>query len=133
MKTELSAYFTLTNFEVEPEVITNSLNVSPSKTWKKGDLVRPNTNSREKENGWQLKSNPDSSEELENHIQFIIESLRPNWDKLVKLASSCHIELSCVIYIEDEVPSIHFDRKLIEQLAELKAEIDIDLYDFTEE
>jgi hypothetical protein len=133
MKTKISVYFTLTDFEIEPDQITTLLGISPYKAWKVGDLARPNTKIREKENGWQLKSNPENSDELESHISSLLEYLKPKWKELIEITNNCYTELSCVIYIEDEIPSIHFDQKIIQQLSELKAEIDVDLYDFTED
>ncbi len=39
-------------------------------------------------------------------------------------------EISCVVYVDvgDSVPAIHFDRDIIQKIAELNAEIDVDLY-----
>jgi hypothetical protein len=84
MNTEILVDFLLVDFEIEPEEITLLLKISPSKTWKIGDLISPKAVIYRKSNGWQLKSTLPHSEELEKHITSILEQLTPSWHVLTE-------------------------------------------------
>lgn len=136
MKTETIVYFLLTDFQEDPEEISLLLSISPSKTWKVGDLRIPKSILCHESNGWRLNSNMSDSEELEKHVRGLLEQLKPCWKKLIELTTNCYAQLSCVIYIYDFVrPAIHFDLDIIQKLTEIHTAIDVDLYilDKTEE
>ncbi len=46
---------------------------------------------------------------------------------------SLDIEIGCSIYIQDQVPSINLNSRLLEDITKLDAEIDFDIYNLSEE
>lgn len=121
MRNEISVEFILTGLELNPEEITNLLKISPTSTWKLGDLIGKSILGHE-HNGWSLKSNLENSVDLEEHIIYVLQKLQPSWQKLVDICYQYDAEISCVIYsYEAQAPAIHFDKDIIGRVAELNA------------
>ncbi|MEA5470216.1 DUF4279 domain-containing protein [Spirulina sp. 06S082] len=135
MKNEFFCAFTVLNFDCDPDEITAFVGVTPSKVWKKGDLIYPNASVSHKQNGWTIKSELDNSIELSKHIEVVLNKIEDNWQSFVKICCKYYAELECTIYIydEDNRPTISFDKKLVKKLAQLNAEIDVDLYILSED
>ena len=130
MTVEIEASLTLTGENFIPDEISALLDKVPTKTWKTGDLISPRSTLRRKHNGWSLSSNVEDIYYLEAHVKSIFEQLRSSWESLVDLCHLYDAEISCVVYVDvgDSVPAIHFDQGTIQKVAELNAEIDVDLY-----
>lgn len=134
MQSKISASFTLlgTDFspeDLEPEEITTALGIVPTETWKVGDLISKKATFHHKQNGWSLKSKLEDSATLEDHVESVLEQLKPSWQPLVKMCTRYYTEIECVIYVfGDDSPAIHFNRETLKRISELNAEIDIDLY-----
>ncbi|MFB2920023.1 DUF4279 domain-containing protein [Aerosakkonema funiforme] len=59
----------------------------------------------------------------------VLEQLQVGWLPLVEVCSQYYAEIACVIYYRSgSVPAIHFDKLILQQIGELNAEIDVDLY-----
>jgi Domain of unknown function (DUF4279) len=128
MNNEISVSFTLTGLDLDPEQITKLLKISPTNTWRLGDLIGKSI-LRCKHNGWRLNSELENSADLENHIEYLLKTLQQSWQTLVEICSQYDAEISCVIYsYEAQGPAIHFDKEIIQCVAELNAEIDVDYY-----
>lgn len=136
MSNEISVAFTLTGFDFDPEEITKLLKISPTTTWRLGDLIGKSI-LRCKHNGWRLNSELENSLDselensidLDNHIKYLLNKLQPSWQTLVEICYQYDAEISCVIYsCEAQGPAIHFDKEIIRCVAELNAEIDVDYY-----
>ncbi|GFE69891.1 DUF4279 domain-containing protein [Chroococcus sp. FPU101] len=128
MKSEILVSLTLTGLDLKPDKITDKLRINPSKIWYKGDLIYPKGKICYSNNGWSLKSNLESSSELEEHIQSIFKQLQPVWSVLKNLCSLYQTEINCVVYVSEQVPSIHFNPEIIKQIHQLNAALDVDLY-----
>ncbi|MBD2307081.1 DUF4279 domain-containing protein [Chroococcidiopsis sp. FACHB-1243] len=119
--------------DLDPDKITAIVGIQPTKMWKVGDLVSKRSTLRHKQNGWSFKSKLEESATLEDHISYIFEQLKPNWQNLVEICTHYYTEIECAIYFyEDDIPAIHFERQSLKLISELNAEIDIDIYDLSE-
>jgi hypothetical protein len=128
MKSEISAAFTLTGFDSDPEEITKILEILPTETCRVGDLIGKSI-LRRKENAWVLKSQLEKTADLESHIKDVLARLQPSWQKLIEICSQYYAEISCVIYsTEAQGEAIHLDKEIIKCAFELNAEIDVDYY-----
>ncbi|WP_041234004.1 DUF4279 domain-containing protein [Cylindrospermum stagnale] len=128
MESEISAAFTITGFDYNPDEITSILGILPTKTWKIGDVIGKGL-LRRKKNGWVLKSQLEQSADLESHIKDVLARLQPSWEKLIEICSQYYTEISCVIYCYDpQSPVIHFNKQIIKSVFEINAEIDVDYY-----
>lgn len=133
MSTEVYATFTVTGSNFDPADITAKVGVQPTKTWFQGDLISPTAKIRYQHNGWSLKSSLQGSDELGDHVKALLEQLQMGWQPLTEICADCEAEISCVIYTAGDRPAIHFDRVILDQLDQLNAAIDVDLYVVPEE
>jgi hypothetical protein len=109
-----------------PEMITDALGVPCDDCWHSGE-VRTHTIITEKDNGWLLHSGLPKSASLEEHIAALLNILAPYREKIRSLSCKDTVELSCVIYAA-RPPALNFASSIINQLGELGASLDIDLY-----
>lgn len=128
MPFEISASLTITGLDFDPQDITDQLEIIPTKTWKMGDLIHSKGTIKRKHNGWVIESNLSKDNELEDHIKVLFKQFHPVWKRVQEISHKYDIEISCVIYTDGEVPSIHFDQEIINKSNQINAEIDIDLY-----
>ena len=137
MAPEISIHLILTGFSCDPDEITTLTNIEPAKVWRTGDPITPNSSSYvRKENGWRVSSQIDrtiaSGEYIafEEYVKSTLDQLQIGWQPLVDLCKRYDAELACAIYLyfEGQSPAIHFDKEIIQRIAALNAEIDIDIY-----
>ena len=129
MATEIAASFTLRGSNVDPGDITAALGIVPSTTWRVGDLI-PNTPMARKDNGWRLSSPRRASYHLEDEIKYVIDKVSSRVDAIRATIVKFRLEaeIACAVYVKGDVPSMHLDNDLVRIVAELGADIDIDLY-----
>jgi hypothetical protein len=129
MKPEISVALTLTGSDLNPDDITSRLDLEPTRTWRLGDQIL-NTSLKREHGGWSLSTDRKPVIDLQDQLDLILREVQAQTDALNELANerNFNVELACVIYVSDETPVIHFDAEVVELLAELNAEIDIDLY-----
>ncbi len=135
MATRIAAEFTLTGFGFNPDEVTISLGVQPTRTWRQGD-PRGKTLLRHKSDGWELSTgyeelDEENSIDMIKQIRSIFGRLQPHTSKLKEMCARLKVDarVCCVMHIEgDDRPAIYFDRDIVKWLAELGADIDIDLY-----
>ncbi len=125
-------------FECSPNEISKILNIPASGTWLKGQLIDKTNRAtiRHKQNGWEICSRQydeslNSYPELQPHIAYILDIVRPNRNNFEQLPSGSVVELSCVIYVYmDQRPAIGIDAVSVRELAYINASIDLDYYYF---
>jgi hypothetical protein len=132
MISEVSAAYLLTDFECEPDQISEVLGIQPTEICKKGELISKGSR-RHKQNAWELKIQIPDSEDLDEHIAELLNRLSQVWEKVINLNKLYYAEISCVVYsYEAQGPGLHLDKKTLKQIAELNAEIDLDYYSLYE-
>lgn len=114
-----------------PDVLDTVLGLKSDKRWTTGQL-RANSTISEKQNGWVIQSCLDRTAPLEEHINHLLDTLRPASSKIKGLSGQACVQFSCVVHAPD-VPPLHFDSGVITALSELGASLDIDLYLLSEE
>ena len=131
MVSEVYAAFILTGSDLDPDQITAQLGITPSRTWRTGDLVMERASIRHKNNGWSVKSDIPMSEDLEEHVEMVLQRLKPAWKSLRKLSTRYTALIDCVVYSHGGArPAIFFNKDVIKRISELNAEIDVDLLIF---
>lgn len=129
MNPKIIVHFTLSG-RFDPEEITLSLGVKPSRIWRYGDPIQ-NTLLKYKHDVWRISTDEKESLDLQECIQTLLDLIHPYSSGLIKVSSRLNLksEIACVINIEgDQVPAIHLNKEIIEAITELNAEFDIDLY-----
>lgn len=110
--------------------ITDTLGVTPSQTWNKGDPIR-NTGKKRKYTAWVYDTKRMETLSLDALIKQIMEIFSPQVDNIVALKKQFElvISLDFVIIIEnEEPPAIYFEPDFINFAAEIGARFDIDTY-----
>ena len=129
MNTKIITHFTL-NGRFNPDEITLSLGIEPSRTWRHGDSIQ-NTLLKYKEDGWRVSMDEKESLDLQECIQSLLDYILPYTAKIKNLYESDELkpEIACVINIEnDQVPAVHINKEVMESIIVLNAELDIDIY-----
>ena len=128
MYPELKVSLTITGNDIDPQIVTDSLQLEPTKAWRKGDRV-PKSTVEMRHDGWQLTVAHCRDINLSKHVRTLVQVMMPLREQLERLRTQYGVdaEVSCVIYASDEMPIMHFDVDTIESLALLRCECDIDL------
>lgn len=128
----ISVDLRIADFECSPEELTNIIGISPTRTWRQGDLVTPRTAHRYKENGWELSSGVSQHESFDNHVNALLDIIEPKIDAFIEIGSKYFATLSCAIYMydnsENSLPWPHFTKRSMAVLHHIGAEVDFDLY-----
>ena len=129
MYSETDASLIIADLQLDPKQITRELGFPPSETWMRGEPTVPGGLIKHKQNGWAANSRLAKSATVEQHAEDILAALAPVWSKFIELSKSHYVELSCVVYSNGgDRPELGFKNKVVKQLAEIGAHIDIDFY-----
>ncbi|WP_211441961.1 DUF4279 domain-containing protein [Collimonas humicola] len=133
MDSEINAELRILEFGCDPSEITKCLNLQPTSTWVKGEIVSKTGKGilRHQENGWAWCSNLDSEEKVldfRDLFDDIFRNLNPIKDKFQYLPNNSVIQLACCAYIRNCAPAFTLDERIIKLLAEINASVDFDIY-----
>jgi hypothetical protein len=120
------AYFTVTG-DFDPADISKLAGVAPTECWIKGE-VNPRTQMERRFSRWSLYSRLDRSHSIEAHVEDVVDQLAMNRRGFVDLSSKYGGVMQLVAYFHTTYPGVHFDRKLVESLAEFRLSVDFDFY-----
>jgi len=124
---QVTASLTLTSKERPPEEILVATGLQPTRVWRVGEMIEGTILSYSW-NGWLLESGLGSDADLESHALALTRAIEPAIPALKELSRSWDIELSCTVYANSYVPPLHFSGEVVQALAAIGAQIDIDLY-----
>lgn len=136
----LTLWASTTDEAFAPEALSAELGVSPSKCWKKNDPFPVGTGVR-KQGGWRFSSgrqlySPEGGVDFYSQLSLIKTFLQTHKSQIIASCKRHSLipELSCVIHlVGGDRPGIGYDQELVVLLAELGAEIDVDIYSFPDE
>jgi hypothetical protein len=123
---KLNVYFMISDDEYLPEKITEITGITPSRSYRKGEL-KLGTNFRYKNNLWELKSPLPPTESIDTHVAYLFSVIDPAIEAVKSITSVIGSELLCVAYCYGSSPSVGFDNKTLRKLSELNAFLDIDI------
>ncbi|MEI2467902.1 DUF4279 domain-containing protein [Niallia taxi] len=131
-KTKVKVYFSLFGDAFPLEEITERLEITPTETYKKGDLI-PNRSIPlyRKETSWDLGTGYQVSLDVNNQLQKIINKLKNKASIIneIKDAYSAECKFFIVVKIEEgNTPGLYLDKEIIKFASTIEAEFDVDLY-----
>ncbi len=139
MRSEISVYFAFSGFDIDPDEITRLTGITPTRIQRAGDPVswasslseEDKQRIRVKTNGWVMYSGLDSNVDLPTQVKALLEKLESAWDRLIELSQQYEPAVECIVrsYGGDR-PEITFDKEVVRKLAQLNAELGVDLYVF---
>jgi hypothetical protein len=114
---------------LDPDEITATVGVEPTRTWREGDPAGFKGRSRFRDSGWEVQSRSDETTYVEDHVHAVFEVLRPGWQELAELGRRYDAYLDCALYIyETGAPALVLEADDVAALAELNCGISVDLY-----
>ena len=129
-------YFRLHEFECNPDDITLQLNIHPTDSWMKNDLI-PNRKGdiRRRHSTWQLRVQEDIEQSMDyDSVDFHLEKLltqlySSNVKVLKKLIDKYEAEISVVISdFNGHNPGFSINATNLKKIAELGVDMDFDIY-----
>jgi hypothetical protein len=125
---EVKVYFKITGFDCPPSNITNLIGIEATKTWLKGDLTHPKAIIKHRQNGWMLQSSLSKDTPLREQIESLLDIVLPRKGVLRKLPNGSEKSILCAVYSVDGRPDISLPADVIIAIAEIGANLDLDLY-----
>ncbi|MGF3104573.1 DUF4279 domain-containing protein [Rossellomorea sp. DUT-2] len=132
MKTEINVEYCLYGDDLNPNDITKHLELVPSLSYKKGDLVKENRIMTRLEGCWEIETGYAPSMDINDALSKLEDILTEKTDKIreIKRANKLESKLTIVIKIYDnEVPGMYFSPSTLSFIVnDLEAEMDICTY-----
>lgn len=127
---EIAARLVVTGFDCDPDHITTLLGIQPDAVWRIGDDLSFQSDRKRTDNGWAIQSKVSNTVDLDAHVAAILRVIGNAKSHFKNLPQGSTIYLSCGITINQGPggPSIVFSPQMVASLAELGAEIGIDIY-----
>ena len=123
---EATARLKIISSKRTPEMITDVVGLNSDRSWRVGDK-RPHTIIEEKNYGWVIDSGLLKTNSMEQHVRALLERVAPYKNAIKQLSRDDSVEFSCVLYTH-ETPALNFNASTIDQIGQLGASLDIDLY-----
>lgn len=132
------AYFSITGDIFPVEAITDALNIEPTRTYKKSDIVarrdNPNLVSTKtlyrKETNWALSTGYQESYDINNQLYVILKSLEEKTEPLKQLKKKYDLEFLFMVVIQienNESPAMYLQKDILDFASSIQAEIHFDL------
>ncbi|WRP07408.1 DUF4279 domain-containing protein [Rossellomorea aquimaris] len=132
MKTEINVEYCLYGDDLNPDDITKHLELVPSLSYKKGDLIKKNRIMTRLEGCWEIETGYSPSIDINDALSKLEDILNGKTDKImeIKRANKLESKLTLVIKIYDnEVPGMYFSPSTLSFIVnDLEAEMDICTY-----
>lgn len=116
--------------ELNPEFVTERLNLMPTESWMKGDDIAGRDYKR-KETCWSISTEYEESFDINDQLSKLITILQDKKDALLELKNQYDMQyiIEVVVRIRnEEAPAMYFERECITFINDIQAVIDIDLY-----
>lgn len=129
--TNVKVEFSIFGDHFDPDIVTSTLLISPTRTWLKGDFIKKEL--LRKETYWEFATDYEESSDINDQIDKVKNLLQDRKDQIVKLIEQNNLEckFEVIINIENnEKPAIYLNKDTIKFIHDLGAEIDFDLYIF---
>ena len=124
---------TVQGFSGDPGEVTAVLGVSPSRTWREGDIVQPKATLHHKTNGWALQSPVDPhGVDPERAVQALLD-LFPDPTCFARLPADAVASVNCTIYGTQCRPFLCLSSATVARLAALGVGLDVDPYELPDE
>jgi uncharacterized protein DUF4279 len=127
---EAGLYFGVFELGQDPEVVTQSLGLIPTRTWRKGDPTPGRPDLRRTHERWELRSPADGSKSLGEQLEALLPLLEDRRSAVQEIVSRFEAGICYIAHLggSNYNPELHLSAPLIERLAALGLSLDLDLY-----
>ncbi|MDR1008485.1 MAG: DUF4279 domain-containing protein [Campylobacteraceae bacterium] len=125
---EIKVSIKIHDFECDASQISDILGIQSTDIWKKGEPRQPKALVVHDANGWEyeiIKFDIIYVGEMVDELVGIFEDRLENFKQLPK---ECYIQISIICFFKRGMPSIAFNKRAIDFIHKIGAEIDFDLY-----
>lgn len=129
-KTIVKVEFSIYGSNFNPIDITEKLNIKPSLTYLKGDLVQSKKITR-KETLWCIETEYDKVLDINDTLAKIMTLISGKEDILNEITKMNGTKMLFMIVIKiknNEIPAVYFDKEFTEFAGKIGAEIGFDMY-----
>jgi hypothetical protein len=134
LKNRYYVWFAIYDFDCHPDEITKEIGITPSEIRIKGEIRTSGKKKYKlinKQNSWRIESDLPRNIPIEKHLENVLTKLRPHTQNIIKVTEKYYAEFGCASYYYEANPGIHIDHKLLKEITDLHAEIDLDMYCLT--
>lgn len=126
--TEAYAAFNFWGFSCDPDVISETLGLQPTTSWRIGDVVGAVIAPR-KVNFWKLTSGLGVEHSIKEHVNALVLRLAGAKDALIGLHFGGTSVVVCALYVDDDDrPAVHVTHDALRFIADIGAAFDLDIY-----
>jgi hypothetical protein len=129
--TSVSITFSLIGENFDPNYITSVLKINPTNFYRKGDKVSDRNNLIRKEDVWEFSTGYITCLDIELAFEIIIEKFEEKIQVISEMINEYNLfpKIFIVIHVENnQVPAQYYNKKILNFLFAIKAELDVDLY-----
>ncbi|MFJ6211623.1 DUF4279 domain-containing protein [Lysinibacillus sp. NPDC092081] len=130
-KIQVKIYFSLFGDDFPIDDVTEKLEITPTDTYKKGDLIQNRSIFIRKETSWDLGTGYQFSLDVNDQLKQIIGMLQNKSSIINEIKEAYSLECKFFIVIKIEkgnTPALYLDKDIIKFASSIEAEIDVDLY-----
>jgi hypothetical protein len=128
--TKVKIVFSLSGDTLDPKIVSNTLQLNATNSWKKGDQILGGENLFRKEGCWRFSTDYMDSLDIGDQFQIIQQMVNPRKDKLKSLIESngLFVKFDIVVKVIDKaIPKMTLRRDVLKLANELGAIIDFDI------
>lgn len=128
--THVKAEFLIFSDELQPSVVTEKLEMTPTQSWIKGDDIKGKSY-KKKDTCWIISTEYEESMNINNQLSKLMILLQGKKEMLIQLKEIYEMKYVFEIIIKvrnEETPAMYFERDCIKFINDIQAVIDIDLY-----
>lgn len=116
--------------EIHPEDITRLIGIVPDRTWHKGTPIPYSPSGRFPDSGWQLSTERNEERDVLVVLEPLIGRIESRRSEIKQLRErdSVRVYISIVVELEPVAPAFYVNATLLQRLANLGVDLDIDLY-----
>jgi len=124
-------YWTLASFvirgeSVNPDVITEQLDLVPSLSLRKGEKPRESDRSKPSRFGvWSIKTKSLDDATLVQQLQELLDLLEPKKSEIEQIAEQANVWIQCAVFNAD---GVDLPNTILQRIASLKVNLTVNIY-----
>jgi hypothetical protein len=125
---EIQVSLKIHDFECDASQISDILGVQSTHIWKKGEPRQPKAIVFHDANGWMYKITKNDVIYVEEMIDALVNIFENKIENFKQLPLECTFEIAIICFFKRGMPSITFNKRAIDFIHKIGAEIDFDMY-----
>ena len=129
-ETQVKVYFSLFGDDFPMNEVTRRLEITPTNSYKKGDLTSANSSIRRKETSWDYGTDYQNSLDVNEQLQQVMDQLRDKCSIINELQAEFGLASKIYIVIRmvnGQAPALYLGKDILTFASNIGAEIEVDL------